>query len=121
MVIVAQRTKTLDVLQDLCEEHGYEWRRVDGSTPVSRRQDRVNELNNPSSNVLVFLLSAKAGGAGLNLIGANRLVLFDPDWNPATDDQAAARIWRDGQQRQVLIYRLVCTGTIEEKILQRQI
>ena len=121
VVIVAQRTKTLDVLQDLCEEHGYEWRRVDGSTPVSRRQDRVNELNNPSSNVFVFLLSAKAGGAGLNLIGANRLVLFDPDWNPATDDQAAARIWRDGQQRQVFIYRLVCTGTIEEKILQRQI
>ena len=121
VVIVAQRTKTLDILQDLCEEHGYEWRRVDGSTPVSHRQLRVNELNNPSSNVFVFLLSAKAGGTGLNLIGANRLVIFDPDWNPATDDQAAARIWRDGQQRQVFIYRLICTGTIEEKILQRQI
>ena len=49
----------------------------------------------------VFMLSSKAGGCGLNLIGANRLVMFDPDWNPANDDQAMARVWRDGQKKQV--------------------
>ena len=47
------------------------------------------------------MLSSKAGGCGLNLIGANRLVMFDPDWNPASDDQAMARVWRDGQRKQV--------------------
>ena len=52
------------------------------------------------------MLSSKAGGCGLNLIGANRLVMFDPDWNPANDDQAMARVWRDGQKKEVgfLIY-----------------
>ena len=49
------------------------------------------------------MLSSKAGGCGLNLIGANRLVMFDPDWNPANDDQAMARVWRDGQKKQVIL------------------
>ena len=51
----------------------------------------------------IFMLSSKAGGCGLNLIGASRLVMFDPDWNPANDDQAMARVWRDGQKKQVTI------------------
>jgi DNA repair and recombination RAD54-like protein len=90
------------------------------------------------------MLSSKAGGCGLNLIGANRLVMFDPDWNPANDDQAMARVWRDGQKKPCFVYRFlaVCmftsnrrpppfaswfirvsrlqTGTIEEKMMQRQ-
>ena len=53
------------------------------------------------------MLSSKAGGCGLNLIGANRLVMFDPDWNPANDDQAMARVWRDGQKKICFIYRLL--------------
>ena len=53
------------------------------------------------SEEFIFMLSSKAGGCGLNLIGANRLVMFDPDWNPASDDQAMARVWRDGQKKQV--------------------
>jgi hypothetical protein len=67
------------------------------------------------------LLSSKAGGCGLNLVGANHLILFDPDWNPANDLQAMARVWRPGQQKMVYLYRLLATGTIEEKIWQRQI
>lgn len=55
--------------------------------------------------LVIFLLSAKAGGVGLNLIGASRLVLYDVDWNPASDLQAMSRIWRDGQKRNVYIYR----------------
>ena len=58
---------------------------------------------------------------GLNLIGANRLVLFDLDWNPATDKQAAARCWRDGQKRRCFTYRFLTTGTLEERIFQRQL
>lgn len=56
------------------------------------------------------MLSSKAGGCGLNLIGANRLVMFDPDWNPANDDQAMARVWRDGQKKICFIYRLLAVS-----------
>uniref|UniRef100_A0A672PLF8 RAD54 like n=1 Tax=Sinocyclocheilus grahami TaxID=75366 RepID=A0A672PLF8_SINGR len=80
----------------------------------------VERFNNPSNPEFIFMLSSKAGGCGLNLIGANRLVMFDPDWNPANDEQAMARVWRDGQKKTCYIYRLLSTGTIEEKILQRQ-
>lgn len=58
----------------------------------------------------IFMLSSKAGGCGLNLIGANRLVMFDPDWNPANDEQAMARVWRDGQKKQCYIYRLIAVS-----------
>jgi hypothetical protein len=72
--------------------------------------------------VVVFLLSTKSGGTGLNLIGASRLVLFDSDWNPAHDQQAMARIWRDGQlASRVFIYRLLTASTIDEAIFQRQL
>jgi DNA repair and recombination RAD54-like protein len=54
-------------------------------------------------------------------VGANRLILFDPDWNPATDKQAAARVWRDGQRKKVYEYRFLATGSIEEKVFQRQL
>ena len=62
------------------------------------------------SSDFIFMLSSKAGGCGLNLIGANRLVMFDPDWNPANDDQAMARVWRDGQKKQCFIYRLIAVS-----------
>lgn len=58
------------------------------------------------------MLSSKAGGCGLNLIGANRLIMFDPDWNPANDDQAMARVWRDGQKKHCFIYRLLAVSHI---------
>lgn len=81
----------------------------------------VAEFNDSQQNHFVFLLSSKAGGCGLNLIGGNRLILFDPDWNPATDKQAAARVWRDGQKKRVYIYRFLATGTLEERVFQRQL
>jgi len=81
----------------------------------------VKSFNDPMCDQFVFLLSSKAGGCGLNLIGGNRLILFDMSWNPADDKQAAARVWRDGQQKRVYVYKLMTTGTIEEKIFQRQI
>ena len=92
---------------------------IDGSVHAQSRQDAVEALN--SGRCQVLLLSARAGGAGLNLIGANHLVLIDSDWNPAIDEQAKARVWRDGQKLPVFIYRLLSTGTIEERIYQRQL
>ncbi|XP_065872787.1 protein CHROMATIN REMODELING 25 isoform X2 [Euphorbia lathyris] len=120
IVLVSNYTQTLDLFAQLCRERRYPHIRLDGSTSISKRQKLVNLLNDPSKDEFVFLLSSKAGGCGLNLIGANRLVLFDPDWNPANDKQAAARVWRDGQKKRVYIYRFLSTGTIEEKVYQRQ-
>jgi len=122
---------------------------------IPKRQKLVDQFNDPNGKEFIFLLSSKAGGCGINLIGANRLVLFDPglrefsncykklfissivDWNPAADQQALARVWRDGQKKECLllclltlfrthnswtgfVYRFISTGTIEEKIFQRQ-
>ncbi|KAJ7372124.1 DNA repair and recombination protein rad54b [Desmophyllum pertusum] len=111
---------TLDLLQKLCENRSYDFLRLDGKTPTSKRQSLVDRFNDKHCKIFVFLLSSKAGGVGLNLIGASRLVLFDIDWNPANDIQSMARVWRDGQKNTVHIYRLLTTGTIEEKIYQRQ-
>ncbi|KAF8518738.1 SNF2 family N-terminal domain-containing protein [Gautieria morchelliformis] len=121
-IIVSHYTSTLDVIQAFCDTKKYTYNRLDGRTQVSKRQEYVDGFNKSSqSNCFIFLLSAKAGGVGLNLIGASRLVLVDSDWNPSHDLQAMARIHRDGQKRPVYIYRLLTTGTIDEKIYQRQI
>ncbi|XP_050390959.1 DNA repair and recombination protein RAD54B [Patella vulgata] len=121
IVIVSNHTKTLNVIERFCVTTGYQFLRLDGQTPTNHRQELVKKFNNKYSTETVFLLSSKAGGVGLNLIGASRLVLYDIDWNPANDLQAMARVWRDGQKRKVYIYRLLTTGTIEEKVYQRQI
>ncbi|XP_062589715.1 DNA repair and recombination protein RAD54B-like [Saccostrea cucullata] len=121
IVVVSNHTKTLDILQNFCGKCGYGFLRLDGQTPTNIRQEIVTKFNSKHCTEKVFLLSSKAGGVGLNLIGASRLLLYDIDWNPANDLQAMARVWRDGQKRQIYIYRLLTTGTIEEKIYQRQI
>ncbi|KAJ8763549.1 hypothetical protein K2173_002432 [Erythroxylum novogranatense] len=120
IVLVSNYTQTLDLFAQLCRERRYPYLRLDGTTSIGKRQKLVNRFNDKLKDEFVFLLSSKAGGCGLNLIGGNRLVLFDPDWNPANDKQAAARVWRDGQKKRVFIYRFLSTGTIEEKVYQRQ-
>ena len=81
----------------------------------------MDSFNSGSVNhSFAFLLSSKAGGCGLNLIGANRLIMVDADWNPATDHQAMARVYRQGQKKPCFIFRLFTTGTVEEIIYQRQ-
>ena len=122
VVLVSNYTSTLDLLSTLLTSLSHPFLRLDGSTPSSKRQDLVDTFNHdPASTCFAFLLSAKAGGVGLNLIGASRLVLFDVDWNPATDLQAMARIHRDGQKRKCVIYRFLMAGGIDEKIWQRQV
>lgn len=120
IVLISNYTSTLDIFERLCRNRAYGCLRLDGTMNVNKRQKLVDKFNNPDGPEFVFLLSSKAGGCGLNLIGANRLVLFDPDWNPAADQQALARVWRDGQKKDCFVYRFIATGTIEEKIFQRQ-
>jgi DNA repair and recombination RAD54-like protein len=143
IVIVSNYTQTLDLIGRMCRENNWGFCRLDGSISMKKRQKMVShscaillfyrlddinnfvlqceEFNDPTSSLVAFLLSSKAGGCGLNLIGGNRLVLFDPDWNPAVDKQAAARCWRDGQKKRCFTYRFLATGTVEEKIFQRQL
>ncbi|KAJ6078447.1 hypothetical protein N7467_008200 [Penicillium canescens] len=122
IVLVSNYTSTLTLLSTLLSSLGLPYLRLDGSTPAQKRQGLVDDFNRlPASSCFAFLLSAKAGGTGLNLIGASRLILFDVDWNPATDIQAMARIHRDGQKRPCRIYRVLLKGSLEEKIWQRQV
>jgi DNA repair and recombination protein RAD54B len=122
VVIVSNYTMTLDMIERLLVSLSYSYLRLDGSTPAKNRQALVEKFNrSPKKTAFAFLLSAKAGGVGLNLIGASRIVLFDVDWNPATDLQAMARIHRDGQKLSCKVYRFLVQGGLDEKIYQRQV
>ncbi|KAL1947897.1 hypothetical protein VTO73DRAFT_13621 [Trametes versicolor] len=120
IVLISNYTQTLDLFEKLCRSKKYGHFRLDGTMTINKRQKLVDSFNDPNGKEFIFLLSSKAGGCGINLIGANRLILFDPDWNPAADQQALARVWRDGQKKECFVYRFISTGTIEEKIFQRQ-
>mmetsp|Transcript_11842 Transcript_11842/g.37863 ORF Transcript_11842/g.37863 Transcript_11842/m.37863 type:complete len:950 (+) Transcript_11842:370-3219(+) len=122
VVVVANQTSSLELVSRLCSREGWPWCMLDGKTPLKQRKLLNDEFNDPAcEHHFCFLLSSTAGGCGLNLIGGSRLVLFDSSWNPATDKQAAARCWRDGQKYQCYTYRFVSTGTLEERMLQRQL
>ncbi|ERF74802.1 hypothetical protein EPUS_03186 [Endocarpon pusillum Z07020] len=120
-LLFAQHRIMLDILEKYIKSmRGLTYRRMDGNTPIQLRQSMVDEFNN-SPELHVFLLTTKVGGLGINLTGADRVIIYDPDWNPSTDLQARERAWRLGQKREVTIYRLMTAGTIEEKIYHRQI
>lgn len=120
-LLFAQTKQMLDILQTFMTKiDGVKFLRMDGSTPIAQRQTLVDRYNNDTS-LNVFLLTTRVGGLGVNLTGADRVIIYDPDWNPSTDVQARERAWRLGQKRDVTIYRLMTAGTIEEKIYHRQI
>ncbi|GAV80148.1 SNF2_N domain-containing protein/Helicase_C domain-containing protein [Cephalotus follicularis] len=120
VLLFSQTQQMLDILENFLITGGYKYRRMDGLTPVKQRMALIDEFNN-SNDVFIFILTTKVGGLGTNLTGANRVIIFDPDWNPSTDMQARERAWRIGQKRDVTIYRLITRGTIEEKVYHRQI
>ena len=119
-LLFSQTKQMLDIIEMYVNQKGYNYLRMDGDTTISRRSNLVDNFNE-NENIFLFLLTTRVGGLGLNLIGANRVILFDPDWNPAVDVQARERVWRIGQTQNVTIYRLISTGTIEEKMYHRQI
>lgn len=120
VLLFSQSRIMLDILEKYVQGQGYNYLRMDGSTAAATRSNMVKNFNNNTS-IFVFLLTTKVGGLGLNLIGANKIIIFDPDWNPTNDLQARERAWRIGQKRNVTIYRLLTSGTVEEKIYHRQI
>ena len=120
-LLFSQTRQMLDILERFVRDiGGLEYRRMDGGTTIGIRQTIVDEFNT-NRDIDVFLLTTRVGGLGINLTGADRVIIFDPDWNPSTDVQARERAWRLGQKREVTIYRLMTSGTIEEKIYHRQI
>ncbi|WEW59780.1 DNA repair protein rhp26 [Emydomyces testavorans] len=120
-LLFAQHRIMLDILEKFIKSlTGFRYQRMDGNTPIKIRQSMVDEFNH-NPDLHVFLLTTKVGGLGVNLTGADRVIIYDPDWNPSTDLQARERAWRLGQKREVTIYRLMTAGTIEEKIYHRQI
>lgn len=120
VLLFSQSRQMLDILNQFVKRSGYSYLRMDGTTNIQTRSSLVDKFN-ADENIFVFLLTTKVGGLGINLTGANRVIIYDPDWNPSNDIQARERAWRLGQKRSVTIYRLMTSGTIEEKIYHRQI
>ncbi|WVZ74132.1 hypothetical protein U9M48_022354 [Paspalum notatum var. saurae] len=117
-LIFTQMTKMLDVLEEFINLYGYTYLRLDGSTPPEERQTLMQRFNtNPK--FFLFILSTRSGGVGINLVGADTVIFYDSDWNPAMDQQAQDRCHRIGQTREVHIYRLISESTIEENILKK--
>ncbi|PWA25883.1 hypothetical protein CCH79_00001604, partial [Gambusia affinis] len=120
VLLFTQSRQMLDILEVFVREKDYSYLKMDGTTAIASRQPLIARYNEEKS-IFIFLLTTKVGGLGVNLTGANRVIIYDPDWNPSTDTQARERAWRIGQKQQVTIYRLLTAGTIEEKIYHRQI
>lgn len=117
-LIFTQMAKMLDILEKFMNLHGYTYVRLDGNTKVEQRQ-RVVERFNRDERVFCFISSTRSGGLGLNLTGADTVIFYDTDWNPAMDKQAQDRCHRIGQTHTVHIYRLITSFTIEENILRK--
>jgi hypothetical protein len=117
-LIFTQMSKMLDILEAFLNLNGHNYLRLDGATGVERRQ-RLMDLFNASPRYFCFILSTRSGGLGINLTGADTVIFFDSDWNPAMDAQAQDRAHRIGQTRDVHIFRLVTQHTIEENILMK--
>ncbi|XP_057704062.1 DNA excision repair protein ERCC-6 isoform X2 [Corythoichthys intestinalis] len=120
VLLFTQSRQMLDILEVFVRENQYSYLKMDGTTTIASRQPLIARYNEDNS-IFVFLLTTRVGGLGVNLTGANRVIIYDPDWNPSTDTQARERAWRIGQKQQVTVYRLLTAGTIEEKIYHRQI
>ncbi|KAI9728302.1 MAG: swr1 complex component [Cirrosporium novae-zelandiae] len=117
-LIFTQMTKVLDILEQFLNIHGHRYLRLDGSTKVEQRQILTDRFNN-DTRILAFILSSRSGGLGINLTGADTVIFYDLDWNPAMDKQCQDRCHRIGQTRDVHIYRFVSEHTIESNILRK--
>ncbi|KAJ4366428.1 swr1 complex component [Neocucurbitaria cava] len=117
-LIFTQMTKVLDILEQFLNIHGHRYLRLDGSTKIEQRQILTDRFNT-DPRILCFILSSRSGGLGINLTGADTVIFYDLDWNPAMDKQCQDRAHRIGQTRDVHIYKFVSEYTIEANILRK--
>ncbi len=118
-LIFSQSTKMLDIMEKVFDG-SVTYLRIDGQSPEKSRQRNVDDFNDKESAIDCMLLSTKAAGVGLTLNGANRAIIYDPSWNPAEDAQAIDRCYRIGQSKNVTVYRMITSGTVEEKMYEKQ-
>ena len=118
ILVFSQFTSMLSIIRKRLDDMGISYFYLDGATSAISRCDMAERFNNGEKSV--FLISLKAGGTGLNLVGADMVIHYDPWWNPAAVDQASDRAYRIGQTRAVHIIKLATRGTIEEQILKLQ-
>merc|ERR1711977_659610 len=118
-IVFSQWTCMLDIVETALIRDEIQFVRLDGSMTVASRDSAITKFSE-SSDFNVFLVSLKAVALGLNLVAANHVVLLDPWWNPALEEQAIDRAHRIGQMREVTIHRFTVTGTVEDKIIQLQ-
>ncbi len=116
VLVFSQFVKFLTIVRKELDQNNISYKYLDGSTPIKKREQNINEFQSGEGDV--FLISLRAGGLGLNLTAADYVIHLDPWWNPAVEDQASDRAHRIGQTRPVTVYRLVTKGAIEEQILK---
>ncbi|XP_051186402.1 SNF2 domain-containing protein ENL1-like [Lolium perenne] len=120
VLIFSQTHKMLNLIQEAILLEGYSFSRMDGNTEISERERIVKDFQE-GLGAQIFLLTTKVGGIGLTLTKAARVIVVDPDWNPSTDDQSIDRVYRIGQTQDVIVYRLITSATVEEKIYKTQV
>uniref|UniRef100_A0A915HXE0 Lymphoid-specific helicase n=1 Tax=Romanomermis culicivorax TaxID=13658 RepID=A0A915HXE0_ROMCU len=118
MLVFTQFVSLMNILQDYCYYRQLEFCRLEGTMNLEERQEEIERFAK-DENVRLFIISTKAGGLGLNLVAADTVIIFDSDWNPQGDLQAQDRCHRIGQNKPVLVYRLICRGTVDEHIVER--
>lgn len=118
VLIFSQFTSMLSLIKEQLEQNELDYYYLDGSVKIDQRQDLVKGFNHGLKKI--FLISLKAGGTGLNLVGADVVIHVDPWWNPAVEQQATDRAYRIGQKNNVQVYKLITAHTIEEKIYELQ-
>jgi SWI/SNF-related matrix-associated actin-dependent regulator of chromatin subfamily A member 5 len=109
----------LDIIEDYLMMRKYGYCRIDGSMDLADREEGITSFTKPNSDKLVFLISTRAGGLGINLATANHVILYDSDYNPQIDLQAMDRAHRIGQKKEVYVYRLIVKDSVEEQIIKR--
>lgn len=120
VLIFSQTRKMLNLIQEAILLEGYKFLRIDGTTKVSERERIVKDFQE-GPGAPIFLLTTQVGGLGLTLTKAARVIVVDPAWNPSTDNQSVDRAYRIGQTKDVIVYRLMTSATIEEKIYKLQV
>ncbi|KAL6844258.1 hypothetical protein ACP4OV_025931 [Aristida adscensionis] len=120
VLIFSQTRKMLNLIQEAILLEGYKFLRIDGTTKISERERIVKDFQE-GPGAPIFLLTTQVGGLGLTLTKADRVIVVDPAWNPSTDNQSVDRAYRIGQTKDVIVYRLMTSATIEEKIYKLQV